>query len=78
MVRSLYRCHVYYHVMQVLKRLQVSLPHKAGFHAANNPYTNEDFFKIYEDNGVPRDPMRYRDEKFYWTCQRGVKWPIIT
>ena len=19
--------------------------------------------------------MKYRDEKFYWTCQRGVKWP---
>ena len=19
--------------------------------------------------------MRYRDEKFYWTYQRGVKWP---
>ena len=19
--------------------------------------------------------MRYRDEKFYWTCQHGVHWP---
>ena len=19
--------------------------------------------------------MKHRDEKFYWTCQRGVKWP---
>ena len=24
---------------------------------------------------VPNDPMRYRDEKFYWTYQRGVRWP---
>ena len=21
------------------------------------------------------DPVRYRDEKFYWTYQRGVRWP---
>ena len=21
------------------------------------------------------DPVRYRDEKFYWTYQRGVHWP---
>ena len=20
--------------------------------------------------------MRYRDEKFYWTYQRGVHWPV--
>ena len=24
---------------------------------------------------VPNNPMRYRDEKFYWTYQRGVHWP---
>ena len=24
---------------------------------------------------VPNDPMRYRDEKFYWTYQHGVCWP---
>ena len=27
MIRSVYRFHVYYHVRQVLKRLQVPLPH---------------------------------------------------
>ena len=31
-------------------------------------------FKICEDYGVPNDPMRYRDEKFYWTYQHGVAW----
>ena len=24
---------------------------------------------------LPNNPMRYRDEKFYWTYQRGVHWP---
>ena len=75
MVRLLYRFHVYYHVRRILKRLQVPLPHQAGFNAADNPYTKKEFLKICEDYGVPRDPMRYRDEKFYWTYQQGVKWP---
>ena len=51
------------------------LPHKTGFNAADNPYTESEFFKIYEDYRVPNDPMKYRDEKFYWTYQRGVGWP---
>ena len=51
------------------------LPHETGFNAADNPYTESEFFKIWEDYGVPNDPMRYRDEKFYWTYQRGVHWP---
>ena len=75
MVRALYRFHVYYHVRRILKRLQVALPHEAGFNAANNPYTNEEFFTICEDYGVSHDSVRYRDEKFYWTYQRGVGWP---
>ena len=35
----------------------------------------QNFFKICEDYRVPNDPMRYRDEKFYWTYQHGVRWP---
>ena len=50
------------------------MPHKTGFNAADNPYTESEFFKICEDYGVPNDPMRYRDEKFYWTYQRDVGW----
>ena len=23
----------------------------------------------------PNDPMKYQDEKFYWTYQRGIGWP---
>ena len=75
MVRSLYRFHVFYHVRRILKGPQVPLPHEAGFKPSDNPYANEEFLKICEDYGVPHDPMRYRDEKFYWTYQRGVKWP---
>ena len=59
---------------RVLKRLQVSLPQEASFNAADNPYTESEFLKICEDYGVPNDPMRYRDEKFYWSYQRGVHW----
>ena len=70
MIRSVYRFHVYYHVRQVLKRLQTPLPHETGFNAADNPYTKSDFLKL-----VPNDPMRYTDEKFYWNYQRGVSWP---
>ena len=39
---------------------------------ADNPYTESDVFKICEDYRVPNDPMRYRDEKFYCTYQRGI------
>ena len=51
------------------------LSHETGFNAADNPYTESEFLKICEDYRVPDDPMRYRDEKFYWSCQRGVGWP---
>ena len=52
---------------RVLKKLQVALPHKAGF----SPYTNEEFFKICEDFEVAHDPMSYQNEKFFGTDQHG-------
>ena len=75
MIRSVYCFHVYYHVRRVLKRLQTLLPHETGFNAADNPYTESEFLKICEDYRVPNDPMKYQDEKFYWTYQHGVHWP---
>ena len=60
---------------QVLKKLQVPLPHKTGFNAADNPYTISELFKICEDYGVPNNPMKYREEKFYWTYQCSISWP---
>ena len=74
-VRSVYRFHVYYYVRRVLKRLQVPLPQETGFNATGNPYMSSEFFKICENYGVPNDPMKHRDEKFYWTYQLGVGWP---
>ena len=74
-IRSVYRFHIHYHVRRVLKKLQTPLPDETGFNAADNPYTESEFFKICEDYGVPNDPMRYRDETFYWTYQRGIGWP---
>ena len=75
MIRSVYRFHVYYHVRRILKRLQTPLPHETSFNAADNLYTESEFLKICEDYRVPNDPMRYRDERFYRTYQRGVGWP---
>ena len=75
-IRAVYRFHVYYHVKRVLKRLQVPLPHESSFNAADNPYTEPEFFKICEDYGVPNDlAAKYKDGKFYWTYQRGVTGP---
>ena len=75
MIRAVYRFHIYYHVRRILKRLQTPLPHVPSFNAADNPYMSSEFFKICEDYRVPNDPMRYRDEEFYWTYQHGVHWP---
>ena len=77
MIRAVYRFHVYSHVRQVLKRLQTPLPLETGFNAADNPYTESEFLNICEDYRVPNDPMRYGDEKFYWSYQCGVHWPMI-
>ena len=33
------------------------------------------FLKICDDYRVPNDPMKYWDEKFYWTYQHSVHWP---
>ena len=68
---------MYYHVRKILKRLQVSLPHEAGCNAADNPYTNKEFFKICEDYGVSHNPMRYQDEKFHWTYQLVLGGQVI-
>ena len=75
MIRSVYHFHVYYQVRRILKKLQTPLPHETGFNVADNPYTESEFLNICEDYGVPNDPMRYKDKKFYWIYQRGVSWP---
>ena len=59
---------------QVLKKLQVSLLHETGFNTSDNPHMSSECLKIC-DYGVPNDPVKYQDEKFYWTYQCGVHWP---
>ena len=39
------------------------------------PIRAQNFKKICEDYRVPNDPMKYQDEKFYWTYQHSVHWP---
>ena len=51
------------------------MPHQTSFNAADNPYTESEFFKTCEDYRVPNNPMKYQDKKFYWTYQHGVHWP---
>ena len=51
------------------------MPHETGFNVADNPYTESEFLKICEDYRVPNHPMKYQDEKFYWSYQRGIGWP---
>ena len=51
------------------------MPHGPSFNTSDNPYTSSEFLKICEDYGVPNDPMKYWDKKFYWTYQHGVGWP---
>ena len=60
---------------RVLKRLQVPLPHETGFNTADNPYTESEFLKICENYRVPNNPMKYQDEKFYWSYQHDIHWP---
>ena len=75
MIIAVYHFHVYYHVRRFLKRLKVPLPHGPSFNTTDNPYTESKVFKICEDYSVPNDPMKYLVEKYYWTYQRGVRWP---
>ena len=35
---------------------------------------SQNFKKNCEDYWVPNDPMKYWDEKFYWSYQRGIGW----
>ena len=75
MIRSVYSFHIDYHVRRILKKLQTPLPHETSFNDADNPYTESEFFKICEDYRVPNDPMKYWDEKFYWSYQHGIGFP---
>ena len=48
-------------------------PLQASFTA--NPLPIHHPFPPKNFDHTPDDPMRYRDEKFYWSYQRGIGWP---
>ena len=77
MVRAVYLFHMYYHVRQVLKRLQTPLPYDTGFNSTDNPYTESEFVKICEDYRVPNDPMKYWDEKLIGAINAVFIGPMI-
>ena len=51
------------------------MPHETGFNAVDDSYIESEFFKVCEDYGIPNNPMKYQDEKCYWTYQHSVCWP---
>ena len=57
------------------KKITDTIATEFSFNAADNPHTESQFLKICEDYRVPNDPMRYRDKKFCWTYQHGIRWP---
>ena len=69
---------MYYHVRQVLKRLQTPLPHETGFNVTDNPYTESEFFKICEDYGVPNDPMSTGMKNFIGLISMALVGLMIT
>ena len=75
MIRSVYRFHVDYHVRRILKNYWCLCHTRPVLSWLIILILSQNFKKICEDYRVPNDPMKYRDEKFYWTCQRGVHWP---
>ena len=60
-----------------MKRLQTSLPQETGFNAANNPYTESEFFKICEDYRVPNDPMKCWMKNFIGAINAAFIGPMI-
>ena len=71
LVRSVYRFHVYFQIRQILKRMQVALPNHPNFNTGDNPYSELEFLNICHDFKIPKEPIRYRFEKFFATYQTG-------
>ena len=69
MIRSIYRFHVYYHIRRILKILEISLPYENSFNQYNNPYNHEKFIGICSEYGVSNDLTKWRNQKYFSTCQ---------
>ena len=69
MIRSIYRFHVYYHIIRILKILEIPLPYENSFNKYNNPYNHEKFIGICSEYGVSNDLTKWRNQKYFSTCQ---------
>ena len=52
MIRSIYRFHVYYHIIRILKIPEIPLPCENSFNQYDNPYNHEKFIRICSEYGV--------------------------
>ena len=69
MIRSIYHFHVYYHIRRILKILEIKLPYENSFNQYNNPYNHEKFIGICSEYGVSNDLTKWRNQKYFSTCQ---------
>ena len=69
MIRSIYQFHVYYHIRRILKILEIPLPYENSFKQYNNPYNHEKFIGICSEYGVSNDLTKWRNQKYFSTCQ---------
>ena len=65
MIRSIYRFHVYYHIREILKILEIPLPYENSFNQYNNPYSHEMFTRICGEYGVSNDLTKWRNQKYF-------------
>ena len=69
MLRSVYRFHVYYHIIRILKRLEIPLPYENSLNQYDNLYNHEKFIKICGEYGVSNDLTKWRNQKYFSTWQ---------
>ena len=66
MIRSIYRFHVYYHILKIL---EIPLPYENSFNQYNNPYNHEKFIGICSEYGVSNILTKWRNQKYFSTWQ---------
>ena len=69
MIRSIYRFHVCYHIRRILKILEIPLPYENSFNQYSNLYNHEKFIEICSEYLVSNDLTKWRNQKYYSTCQ---------
>ena len=68
-IRSICCFHVYFHIIRILKILEIPLPYENSFNKYNNPCNHEMFIKICGEYGVSNDLTKWRNQKYFSTWQ---------